>query len=332
MSVDLPTPVIASSTMLSSWKRCRRQWWFWFYLGLVPRAPDPASKRATGSRVHRALAAHYQPADSMHLDARAALEEAIAQDREAVLATATQERAVTLLADLDKVADLERAMVAGYLEWLEETGVDSDLAVVAPETALSVDLEAPAAGGPVPVRVVGTLDVRGRRRSDGRRVFIDHKTTGTIDRTIRGLARSEQKLHYALLEWLTTPEGEARCDAALWNILRRVKRTERAKPPFYARHETPISEAELRSYQRRMLAAARDVAWATRALDEGRDHRDVTYPTPAPSCDWDCDFAAVCRMADDGSPGFTAVLDALYERVDPQARYERRDSVGVVEE
>lgn len=322
-----PEHYVVSSSLLTTWKRCRRKWWFTYYRGLALRGWDATSKRETGLRVHRALAAYYVPDGLERVDPRQALEEVIVQDWTRVEAQATErgvdeDQLARLRLDFEKVVTVERAMVEGYLQWVAETGVDADLRVTDSETPLSVDLEVDVDDEQVPVRVVGTLDVRANRISDGRQVFLDHKTTGAFATVLTALPRNEQKLHYLLLLRLTTPAGEPLPDAALWNLLRRVQRTARAKPPFYAREEVPINQHEVESYRRRMLGATRDVVRTTRALDAGADHRDVAYPTPTGACSWDCDFATVCTMADDGTPGFEDALRALYEQVDPHERYD----------
>src|SRR5690606_37584810 len=112
----------------------------------------------------------------------------------------------------------ERAMVEGYLQWLAETGVDSGLRVVASETYLEAPLDVP--GVEVEVKLIGKIDVRVVREYDGARLFIDHKTTGSLTEPLKTIRLDPQMLHYHVLEWLSDVEA-ARCDGALYNMLRK---------------------------------------------------------------------------------------------------------------
>ncbi len=216
-------------------------------------------------------------------------------------------------------------MVEGYVRWLEETGADSELRVIASETPVSADLELDVNGVTWPVRAIGLLDTRVHRVTDGKRLFLDHKTVGDLSTPAITLPQNEQMLQYHLIEWLNTPVGEASCDGALYNMIKRVKRSARAHPPFYDRIEVHHNVRELESYKRRMLGATRDILTTADALARGADHRDVAYPTPKSDCRWDCDFFAVCNLLDDGSPGIDDMLNTLYTRADPRDRYEVKD-------
>jgi len=178
------------------------------------------------------------------------------------------------------------------------------------------------AGEKVSFRARALLDVRLRRKTDGVRMFEDHKTVGNFASKRKTLHMDPQMLHYHLLEFLNTPEGEARCDGAIYNMLRRVKRTPQAKEPFYERVEVHHNSFEIDAYRRRLMGAARDIMRMERELDAGADHMSVAYPHPMEDCSWSCDFFPVCPMFDDGSH-VEAAIAALYEEQDPMARYDR---------
>jgi hypothetical protein len=216
-------------------------------------------------------------------------------------------------------------MVEGYVQWMQEQGDDANLRVIAPETELSALVEGEVAGEHVAFRARGKLDVRLRRVTDGVHLFEDHKTVGNFADRVKVLRQDPQMLHYHLLEFLNAAEGDTRCDGALYNMLRRVKRTAKAKPPFYERVEVHHNTIEIESYRRRLLGAARDIMRAQRELDAGADPLTVAYPNPTGDCSWDCDFYAVCHMFDDGSRVEDA-LTALYVIQDPMARYDNASS------
>lgn len=323
---DAPDYVVSNSE-LQTWKRCRRKWWLSYYRRLALRTEDFVGVRAVGDRVHRALAAWYVPDGEPRVDPRDALERVIVEDWTRVTQLATERdvdeaRLAELARDYATSTNLERAMLEGYVEWLAETGADADLRVVAAETEIRARVDVATDRSTYPVDVIGLLDVRARRVSDDARLFLDHKTVGDLKTPVVTLPQNEQMLHYHLLEWLTTPESEARCDGALYNMMRRVKRTAAAKPPFYERVEVRHNAHELEAYRRRLLAATRDVLTAVERLERGDEPVDVVYPTPKPDCRWDCDFFAVCNLFDDGSRA-EDMLDVLYHEVDPRQHYNR---------
>lgn len=326
----LPSGFPVSNSLLQDFKRCRRRWWLRWYRSLALQTENYVGVRSTGTRIHAALAAWYVPDGQVRVDPRQALERAVVEDwtKIAKLAEqrgADQDQLTSLAEEFAKSTNLERAMVEGYVQWLEETGVDSGLRVIASETTLTAYLET-ASGRPVVA--IGLLDARAYREVDGVRMFVDHKSVQELTSPPLTLQQDEQMLHYHLLEWLNTVEGEARCDGALYNMLRRVKRTARATPPFYERVQVDHNVRELESYRTRMLAAADEVMTATERLDRGESHLAVAYPSPRPSCRYDCDFFAVCGLLDDGSRA-EDMLAALYHPVNPNDRYLQRDGVSL---
>jgi hypothetical protein len=315
-----------SNSELQTWKRCRRKWWLAWYRRLALRTEAFVGVRAVGDRIHRALERWYVPEGASRVDPRDALERVIVDDWTRVVEAGhargiTEDQLAALAREFATSTNLERAMVEGYVQWLEETGADAELRVVASETPLAAPVDLEDGRG---VTVIGKLDVRVRRTTDDVRLFLDHKTVGDLKSPAITLPQNEQMLHYQLLEWLATEEGEARCDGALYNMLRRTQRTAKATPPFYDRVEVHHNRFELESYRRRLLATSRDVLDAIEALDAGRDHLDVVYPSPRGECKWDCDFFAVCNLLDDGSAGANDMVTALYHEVDPRARYDVR--------
>lgn len=315
------------------WQRCRRKWWLAVYRQLALAQVDYMGYRAIGNRIHRALAAWYVPDGQERTDPREALERAIVEDWTALAAQARARPSYgdqeQTLADLstrfNDAVSLERAMVEGYVEWMNENGDDANLRVIAPETEMSAVVEGEVAGEPVHFRALGKLDVRMRRVTDGARLFEDHKTVGNFADRIKIIKQDPQMMHYQLLEFLNSGEGDERCDGALYNMLRRVKRTAQAKPPFYQRVEVHHNSYEIDAYRRRLMGAARDIMRAERELAEGADPMSVVYPNPTSDCSWDCDFYAICHMLDDGSRAEDAIA-ALYVTQDPMARYDTQGS------
>jgi len=313
-----------SNSEIQTFKRCRRKWYLGWYRRLRLRNQDPVGALAIGNRVHRALEAWYVPEGDNPTDPRTALEAAIASDWEAckqAYAEIGQEPPPELVKEFNENTALERAMVEGYMEWLIETGVDSGLRVVAPETYLEAPLEVP--GSNVDVLLIGKLDVRMVREYDGVRLFMDHKTTLSLTEPLKTIRLDEQMLHYHVLEWLSDVEG-GRCDGALYNMLRKVKRSARAKPPFYDRVEVRHNKHELESFRRRLVGVIKTMLDVIARLEADEDPHVVVYPSPARDCSWSCDFLPVCTMFDDGSR-VDAMLEQYYVQEDPLSHYKRNE-------
>lgn len=306
-----------SNSELQTWKRCRRKWWLGWFRGLKLRAESPVGPRQVGDRCHRALKAHYVPGGPAKPDQMLdELERLIVLDRTALLHRG-EPVDPDIVKRFESEADLERAMLEGYVDWLAETGADADYEVMSAETYLEAPL---AEYGSTTVAIIGKLDVRLRRKSDGVRLFMDHKTVGDLRTPTLTLALDEQMLQYQLLESLNLDDPTQRVGGALYNMIKRSKRTERAKPPFYQRVEVRHNDRELTSYRRRVMGEVTDILDTEESLERGGDHNYHAYPRPARECTWDCIFFAVCPMFDDGSRA-EAMLEQLYVKTDPLEYY-----------
>jgi superfamily II DNA or RNA helicase len=321
---SLVKPYLVSASKLNDWSRCRRKWWL-TWVRELSTGDDQFGARATGTRIHKALAGYYVPDNPV--DPRDGLEEAIAEDWQKVLDKTgiTEEHPDydTIKSKWNSTCALERAMIEGYMEWLEETGADAGLQFVSSEQELSADVETVDHHGRyMLVRLMGRLDSRLIKDVNGHRLFMDHKTTDNFARIMKMIQMDPQILMYHLLEFLNTEEGEARCDGALYNMLRKVKRTAKANPPFYQREDIRVSDVQIESFKRWCLAAARDMAEAEERLAEGNDPLDVVYPTRGDDCSWKCDFYAVCPLFNDGSR-VEDMISGVYQEADPWSRYDR---------
>lgn len=294
---------VVSNSEVQTYKDCPRKWWLTWVRGLRLKVAQPSAVRDLGTVVHQALASWYVPDGETPTDPNVALENILRGEP-------------GVLDDLSK--RLARAMVAGYVEWLAETGADADLEVIASEQYVEV----PFVHGvdDLPVRLIGKLDARVRLRSTGHRRFIDHKTVGSLD-DVGGLGRNQQMLHYDLIEFLTTAlTGEPRCDGALYNMLKRSQRTSRATPPFYRREAIDHNVHELHNYYEQLVGVVIDMTRREEALSAQVPHHRVVPSRPSNDCSWKCQFDKICRMFDDGSRVEDAITQ-LYEVRDPLDYY-----------
>lgn len=312
-----------SNSELATFADCRRRWWFVYWRKLqLRKRENPIGVKHIGSRVHRALQRYYVPEITQRVDPRDALERVIIEDW-TELSSAYGSNGVPPELEIlfKKQNDLERAMVEGYVEWLAETGADSDLEIIAPEAYVEMDLElSPTAyGDRPPVKLVGRLDVRVRRGHNGQPMLMDHKTVGDLTTPARTLSLDEQMLMYMLLE--SRQDTDVVIGGAIYNMLRRVKRTGTAKPPFFQRIEVHHSVVELDSFLTRTIGKVSDIVDVERQLTQGVNPLALVYPRPTRDCSWKCPFLQVCGMVDDGSR-LEDALSQLYETADPYQYYQ----------
>jgi len=296
---------------MTTFRRCRRKWWLSHYRRLIPRATYPyGSPISIGNLVHDALAAYYDPnlrIDPVHY-AQGKVNDAIENDPGYAI-------------EIEKEWELVQAMLMGYVEWLEETGADSDLRFLGSERKVEVPMTEN-------VTLISKLDAPVEQISDGAKLALEHKTVGSLTQPLEGLKIDTQLLTEHLVRFLdaqakgaTVEEAYDQCHGILYNMLRKVKRTARATPPFYGREIVPHNIHELRNHWKHVLTIANEILATTARLDMGENPHTVVPPSPDRSCGWQCQFFKICAMFDDNSRVEDAI-EAMYEEGDPLARYQ----------
>lgn len=300
-----------SNSELQTFKDCRRRWWLTYYRRLQPRNRDMTGALAFGSRIHAALDDHY----AKGLNLIQAHTDLVEVDRKLLLENFQDTQ------QLDQEAEMGRIMLEGYEQWVEEEGIDAELEVISTEETII----APLFNGEVELQ--GKLDMRVRRKGDGVRMFRDFKTVGGSLSDFANLApMNEQVLTYMLLESTKKDEAE-RSEGGIFTMLKKVKRTANARPPFYDQIEIRHNVFTMRSFWNRIHGTISDLMNVRKALDTGAEHSFVAYPHPTRDCKWKCQFFAICPMFDDGSAVEQALSDS-YEVADPYAYYETTDKKG----
>jgi RecB family exonuclease len=302
----LDGPLRLTNSEMSDWRRCRRKWYFRSYRRLRARDEKPTGALSLGNLVHDALSVVYAVGEKG--DPLARLDELTEAK---VLEHPFHED------DIRKEGELAKIMVEGYVQWLEETGADQNVRVLAPESMVEVEL---AQG----VRLLSKLDARVERHTDPGRMALEFKTVQDFTRPLPTLQIDTQLLTEHLVEFLALQErGETdpaqRARGVLYRMLRKVKRTAAAKPPFYAEEAVDHNVEELRNHWRHVMSIARDILDAHARLDAGESHHTVAYPSPKQDCSWDCPFLAPCKLANSGD--MEAYIAEKYEEADPLERY-----------
>jgi hypothetical protein len=109
-------------------------------------------------------------------------------------------------------------------------------------------------------------------------------------------------------------------------MARKVKRSARATPPFYARVDVRHNVHELRNHWRHVWGTAYDIIQVRARLDAGESHHTACPPNPTRDSTWRDPFFRISVMLDDGSDG-EGVLAELYEECDPLDRYEGAEAL-----
>lgn len=292
-------------------KDCRRRWWFTYYRRLQPKEKQRTGALALGSRIHEALDQYYSTGTPL-LDAHSALVE---QEKKALL---SEFKDVTAL---ESEAELGHIMLEGYLQWVEENGIDVELDIISTEEIIT----APLFNGEV--ELTGKLDMRVRRKIDGVRMFRDFKTVGGSLSEFANMAHmNEQVLTYMTLESLKEGE-EHRSEGGIFTLLKKVKRTAAARPPFYDQIEVRHNVFTLRSFWERLHGTIADLMKVRTALDAGESPAYHAYPRPSRDCKWKCPFYTVCTLVDDGSAAEQAISE-MYDVADPYAYYGEGETKG----
>jgi len=304
-------PLHISNSEVQTYKDCRRKWWLSYYRRLQPKSKQMTGALALGSRIHEALDMYYSKNIPL-LDAHSQL---VDNDKK-ILVDAYRDTY-----DLESEAELGRIMLEGYLQWVEENGIDAELEMISTEEIISMPLLDNS------VVLQGKIDMRVRRKADGVRMFRDFKTVGGSFTDFSSMAHmNEQILTYMMLETAQNKEGE-RSEGGIFTMLKKVKRSANARPPFYEQLEVRHNVFALRSFWQRIHGTLSDMLNTRKALDEGGDHRFVAYPRPSRDCKWKCQFFTICPMFDDGSAAEAAIEDA-FEVSNPYAYYGVEEKKG----
>lgn len=305
-----------SNSEIQTYKDCRRKWWLTYYRGLSRKKKEVMGPLSLGSRVHNSLEAYYKDGTNPVTAYMGFLSEdrfkfAVSEDAGD---EAKQKK-------FDSEAELGRIMLEGYLEWIEETGVDADFEVIGVEQKVS----AIVLDGRVELQ--GKTDMKVRDVTNGNRYILDHKTAQAFTEYYQTAHMSEQLQLYSMLEKMQ--DGDATpVDGGIYNLLRKVKRGASAKPPFYERITVRFNKKSIDNFWIRVQGELRDMMSTRDALDAGVDHQSVAYPSPSRDCTWKCPFFQACTMFDDGSAA-ELWLDEYTEVTDPYARYEDNDGENI---
>ena len=284
------------NSSITKFMRCRRTWMLSYVRNLETNwdLRMTPQKFDTGTSVHRGLEALY-----LGESPEAAVRAYWAELQEVLSPEADHAKWI------EEVVTLPLIIIEGYQEWREEEGADVG------DTILGLEVKLDAIVGTwkgEDVELYGTID-RLIRNSDGHLIVDDFKTVVTID-TVPTLATNWQINNYGLLVRANYDEMPLQ---GRHTQLKRVKRTARAKKPFYNQIHTTFNEAKMHTHWVHLNAVVMDMLSVMERLGDGANH-GLAYPNPTRDCSWDCSFKDVCPMMDNGGDWQFMLEDGFRQR------------------
>lgn len=290
-----PCTVKVTNSEIETWRTCKRRWMYKYYYFKAKPSEAPVGPLTLGSIVHLGLEKYYRDGDDPVK---------VAADYYMTEAEKWPESKV----ELANESALAQAMLSGYIDWIAENGVDANLRVTGVEQVVETTLR-PG------IVLRGKLD-QVVQRDDGAHMFLDFKTAPQTAPPPHLQILSQFRV-YALLRAATL---DAWTDGAYYQILKKVKRTAAAKPPFFVRYEVRWSANEMRAAWAHVLSTVDEIASARKDLGNGADHHYICPPHATRDCGWRCEFLPVCKLTDD-TPRWRDALDDRYVELDPDTRY-----------
>lgn len=308
-------------------RRCPRKWYFQYFLKIYRKRNILNQSATIGDFCHAAAEQLYRDgADPVAVVVFEA--EVLREKQRNLMLSATDDGKIKHqenIETIDKAEAFAVKMMEGYVEWLAETGADSGLTLIDTEKELAVPLPvaylAELAGEEL--FMLAKLDQRVHNAQTDSRQFLDHKSVDQFTTREKWAHLDPQFLWYATVELLDNQASgdNTWTDGGIMNMMRRVKRTGTAKPPFYKRLELKYSIHQLRSYFERVTGEILRIIQSEQALTRGTSHRTVCPPSPTPDCPWDCPYMQLCSIVDDGSDS-TGFIETAFEIGDPLDRYD----------
>jgi PD-(D/E)XK nuclease superfamily len=326
------TPLLISRSELEMWARCPRNWLRAYYYGYQLADQRPDGNTNLGIRVHTALEGAYgyglDPLELLNLLYGQAIKEH--PDHKQKLSTDWE---------------LARVMVSGYLRWRDDESVDADLKVIYTEAEVTVPLP-----GSQNVMLRVRLDQVVQQISTGFWFFLDWKTADDFQRH-EMIRMDPQMKFYAMVQQLAVgvqpgqlhPNHVPVVNGGIVTTLRRVKRTARAKPPFYERcGPFRYSPAEMQSTLHRTQKLVSEITEATWQMNEAyqtgsmdvlnRVQQSICRPVPIlKDCSWSCPLSSgICQMMDDSTGWWDALENGgKFVKADPYAHYQTGGIAGI---
>ena len=278
-----------SWTELSTFSRCKRQWYLKYHEGYKLRKEYGDVARETGTLFHRLIAHYYDP-DSM--------EEPLQELLPKLDMLEADERS-----NAQKSIDMSKRMFDNYMTWLLEEKADEHIQIDEVEKKLDVE-DASSIFDCDKVKLLGYVDAVGKDTRTGLPILMEHKTTNNAYTSWLGntlLTLKWQAKFYALLLSDKSEEIDI-----IFNVARRVKAYGKVTLPIFWRYRILFGKREM-EYARDVFSQR-----IRELLEFEQTVSNVTaYANPAMHCSY-CDFKTVCNALDEGRGSQKNLLTTFY--------------------
>ena len=262
------------------------KWYLTFVLGFLSSRIN--KHFWLGTLVHYALSEYHmgRTTDPAHLFFEVGTE-LINQERGETITIDGEEIEWDNVGELEVALDLGVAMLEGYQEWFHE---NDDFDVIDTELAYYIQMEDYKER---PATMVARLD-RITENSDGIRVG-DFKTCADF-RDQKWIDQDHQFRRYPWMVREAHPDWADEVVGSEWIALRKVRESNRSKPPYFMNKLIPLDEDDFREIGRELRAELTNLFDLEHRLVEaemnGESIREIIYPNPMERCSWDCDYFA----------------------------------------
>lgn len=289
---------------LSKFRRCRRSFEMEYVRNYLPISESEGQclgARSLGHIVHKGVETHYTGGNFREvLDAE-------------IGAKHLEETWSSEWADCYELAGI---MLEGWEQWLAVTAADANEEVLFVEPDL--EWEVGEFRGDLVV-LTGHPDLVVHNTLNDLIIIDDTKTVTSFS---QALIHGGQGLTYALM--LKMIHG---LDVGMFRTtqIKKVKRTARAKPPFYERSELFVNPQMLRTHWAQLQGQLDTMVEIVQRWEQEGDtdrvgYDKLVYHNPTKDCTWDCSYLAVCSSMDDGS-NYQQLLDINYRPRPPKEEY-----------
>jgi hypothetical protein len=261
-------------------RRCLLKWYLTFILGFLSAQIN--KHFWLGGLVHYALSEYHlgRTTDAAHLFNEIG-KELIEAERGVSITIDGEELEWDNVGELEVALELGTDMLERYQDWFKE---NEDFDVIDTELAYYIQQEDFKAR---PFTLVARLD-RLTENSEGIRVG-DFKTCADF-RDQKWIDQDQQFRRYPWMVREAHPDWADDVVGSEWIGLRKIKESNRSKPPYFMTKDINLDEDDFREIERELRAEVTQLFDLEEKLREADNVRDVIYPNPMERCSWDCDY------------------------------------------
>lgn len=287
-----------SWTELSTFARCKRQWYLKYFRGYKLRKDINVESRTVGTLFHQAVAHYYAP-DKFDEPFQPMFE-----------LLATDELDIDTHDHYDKTLKQSTMMFENYREWLKYEEEDRFIEVISVEEKLNVPIKTvlPDLNDQYSdMKLLGYVDLVGQDSRTGLPFLMEHKTTLSSYNHWLASTLLQLKWQVKLYTLMYLQEDNRELDV-VFNVARRVK-TKKSQPPLFWRYKILFGPKELEHARKVFTQRVTELLEYDELIRTYPDYE--SWANPAFHCSF-CDFKPVCSTFDEGQGEPIKLMKSLY--------------------